>query len=192
MARCCNSLLQKAQGILKSPTTWKGEQLRHKIQLQHPIRPRQRASEDALLSVKQKGKTAEPELWAGRPEVQSTVMINDVFHHICYWLDATEKGLAVPCGVEIGQHHLRIHYVSRAHHRVSDPQHTSRKKHYACKKMLEGFIMSHLTFPVFLIDCSCHQGLTKCIILLAFAAQQQVQILAPLASFGGPALWFRK
>lgn len=196
MARCCNSLFQKIWNILKSPIQGK----RSSSEAQTTSHPKQRLSEDALLAVKQTGETAEPNLWAGHLEVQSMVTINfwNTFLILSPSWDTKEQGgLAVPCRAEIGQYHLLKYYkstVPAGHSTVCLGPSTDQNKALWLQKddMLGSFIMSHLTFLAFLIDCSCHQGLTKCITLLAFAAPQQVQILVPQASFGGPALWFRK
>lgn len=104
-----------------------------------------------------------------------------------------ETGLAVPCGVQPGRHHLQIYYritIPTGHTTTSLIHSTDPERSIMAVKddMLGYFIILHLTFPTFLIDCSCHQDLTKYITLLAFADQQQVQIFAPLAAFGGAAL----
>lgn len=171
----------------------RGAAQRHIIQLQHLTCQRQRAT------VKQTGNTAEPSLWGGHPEVQSTVwsIFETPFSSYLWFIRHHKKGTCSSLWsldwLTPSPNILHKHHPCQAHHHVSDPQHRSRKKHYGCKRWHPGRL-HYATFdlPGFPNRLFLSSGPNKMHCLAGICCSAAIQILAPLASFGGPALWFRK
>ena len=141
-ARRCNSLLQKVRDILKSPSTGKEEQLRgteFSCSIP-PARGREHQGTPWWQSKKQV-KQLSPASGLATPKCKawSRSIFETRFSSYLLFIRHDGKGTCSslwsrdwPTPSLNTLHEPRP---CRAHHRVSDPRHRSKKKHYGCKKI---------------------------------------------------------